>query len=108
MNSIERILEDSRGNCYKTTCACHSDDHNITIWFDKEDDDFMSLYFNVVGPHPYTWKGSSWRERIWHRIYGAARILFTGQITYQDAFLFRNKKHVEDFIAALKEGMGQE
>ena len=105
MNSIERINEESKYACYKTTCGCNSDDHTLTMWVDKDEGFCVTLYFNVIGCYPYTWDGSTWYERLWHRICGAIKILFTGQIVYQDAFTFRDTDHVKDFVEVLQKAV---
>lgn len=105
MNSIERLENDSKNAVYKTTCACHDDEHNITFWIDKDEDFGMSLYMNMIGPYPYCWNGSTWYQRLWYRIKGALQILFTGYIVYQGDFMFRDRQHIIDFISALEEGI---
>ena len=105
MNSVERLHKDSKSASYKTTCSCHDDRHDLTIWVDNDPDFGVNIFFNVIAPYPYTWDGCNIFIRAWHRICGAAKILFTGRIVYQDAFSFRSKAHINDFIAALNEGM---
>lgn len=105
MNSIERLHKDSKSASYKTTCSCHDDGHDLTIWVDNDPDFGVNIFFNVIAPYPYTWDGCNIFVRGWHRVRGAIQILCTGRIVYQDAFSFRSKAHINDFIAALNEGM---
>jgi hypothetical protein len=105
-NNIEQIRNDSQSAIYKTSCHCNDSEHDLTIWIDKPDDIFeTTIFFNVCGPYPYTWKGETWLKRLWKRIYWSLRILFTGHAVFQEAFIFRDKNHVQDFIDALQEAI---
>ena len=103
MNAIERITNDSKDAVFKTSCLCSSDEHDLTIWIDKDEGFATEIFFNVIGPYPYSWCEDNPLITFWHRIKGALRILFTGRIVYQECFMFRDKEHVQDFVNALQE-----
>jgi hypothetical protein len=41
---------------------------------------------------------------IWYRLKGAVRLLFTGRIELEEAFLFENEEQIDAFLNALNEG----
>jgi len=108
MNTIENCADTDWKDTayYRTSCDCGSNEHMLTVWMDKEDDwPTLTMYFQVYGPTPY--RPDKWWQRIWQRIVGAVTILFKGKIYYEEAFIFRGKDHVRDFIKALEVGLGK-
>jgi len=97
---------------FKTTCRCGSDNHSIIFsvdysgWSGKDikiEEPYYSLEFftKVRGPAP--WGNSNCWVDIWRRIKNAFIVLFKGEITYEEEFIFRHGAHVRDFINTIQE-----
>lgn len=104
MTQVEELNSDKNYIYYKTTCSCHGNDMTILLEHDEEID-ILTLYTKVTGPAPYYYKDDPWHKSLWNRIKCATKILFNGQIDYEEAFIFRGDKHIQDFITALQEGL---
>ncbi len=104
MNQIEELQSDKNYIYYKTTCSCQSHDMTLCLEHDKEIN-ILTLYTKVTGPAPYYYKNDPWHKSLWNRIKCASKILFNGEIDYQEEFIFRGEQHIQDFIQALQEGL---
>ena len=101
MNTIEKISS----TVFKTTCMCGETDHQLTIIFTNDEDQFYCLEFRLLAPVPYVFSGmnaNNWFEEIWERIKAAFHVLWFGRIECMEEFMFRDKEHLEDFIKLIQ------
>lgn len=91
---------------YRAACSCGSDEHDITLIL-EHDEDIPSM-INLVMHKDLAWCsywGGSWWQRLKRRIFGPARMLFTGYVEVEETFIFQGKEQIEEFISALNEGI---
>ncbi len=103
---VVKEMEGSDYVFYKITCACHSDDHNLSVEFeyDKETSGFMYINFNKTLAWCSAWGCTSWIQRVCKRVKASLRMLFTGYIDIEESFIIDGVDHIDSFIAALQEG----
>ena len=103
--NVMKTNEFERAVYYKTVCACGSDDHIATIEFEWDEELsrlYLTFYYKIVWSSH--WGEMNWFKRIWTRIKGATKILFTGYVELEEAFLISGEDHIDDLIEALNEG----
>ena len=94
---------------YKANCGCAGGcDVTIELAYDREIEDVtMSIWQKLVY---CSWWGIDpcarfyWFRDMWHRIKGAIKLLWTGRIRVEEAFLFSDPEQIDAFLAAMKEG----
>lgn len=103
--SIENIRYDDDFIWYKTTCSCGS--YDISFQFVHLGKGFKeySLSFGVASKYP-TWT-CKWYKDWWLRIITAIKILAGNNIEFEEEFIFKDKKHVREFIDAIEEGLAK-
>jgi hypothetical protein len=90
---------------YRAACSCGANVHDVTIEFEKEEDSpmiFLNFYKKIAwcshwGDH------QKYRQRLWKRITGSLRMLFTGYVELEESFIL-TEENIEPFIRALIEG----
>jgi len=92
---------------YRVACSCGSDEHDVTIEFEKDDKIPSMIFLNF---HKRLGWCSRWGtlnifERFWKRITGSFKMLFTGYIEVEESFIL-SEDNIDPFIEALKEGKG--
>ena len=103
-------LDDIHGDIwYKVECACGGDGHNLSILFEYNKDTPGWCYINFEKQLVWSsfWGSNKWYGNLWKRITGACKILFTGYIEVSESFILDGEKHIESFIAALREGQNK-
>lgn len=107
MTQVEEILNDPHSIIFKTSCECLDTDHDMTFFLEYEDDiKILSILFEVVGPAPYCFNWEQhWYIKVYNRIKLAIKVLTTGRITYQESFIFRGDKQINNLIGALRYGL---
>jgi len=89
---------------YRVMCDCKSPDHETTISIEYDKDiNMVSLsFYKDVCWCPY-WE-TKWYNKIWKRITGTLRMLFTGYIELEEEFLIQDDEHIKNIITALIDG----
>lgn len=90
----ECIYEHKDMVMYRTTCECNYTDHDITftILYEKDFDE-VKFYMETTLTKSYWIK--NWSNR-WKRIKSAFKLLFFGEISMSQEFIFRNDDHIHD------------
>ena|SRR3990172_463625 len=106
MTQVEEVSSDETSVIFKTSCSCYDNDHDLTFFLEYEDDiKMLSILYNVVGPAPYCfYSDKPWYVKAYNRIKLAIKVLTTGRITYQESFIFRGDKQINDLVSALLQG----
>ena len=90
---------------YRVACSCGSNDHDITIEFEKDQDIpsmiFLNFYKNIAWCSH--WGNLNIFERAWKRITCSLKMLFTGFVELEESFIL-SEDNIESFIKALIEG----
>lgn len=104
--NIMKIHEFEDSIYYKAECACNSDEHNVTIEFeiDQEMPDQISLNFYKNIAWCSHWGTLHWYESLWKRISCSLKMLFTGYVELEESFLLDEESNIDSFIEALQEG----
>jgi len=95
---------------YRANCGCLDPECgiNMELEYDKDIEDVtLSLYTDMVYCSWWCIKNNSkfyFFKDMYYRIKGALRILLTGRVKLEEAFLFSSAEQFDAFIAALKEG----
>ena len=92
---------------YRVACECGSDEHDVTIEFEKlpDIDDMIFLNFYKKIYWSSNWKSNdNWLRNIWFRIKGSLKILFLGYLELEGDFIIKGEEHIDSFTEALKEG----
>ena len=89
---------------YRVACSCGSDEHDVTLELEK-DSVFEDLTLTFYKKIYYTshWKPNFF-SRLWIRIKGVIKLLFTGYIELESDFILQGEEHIDSFIKALEEG----
>ncbi len=100
---------ENKGHYYRTTCACMSDEHDITFYVnaDKEAPHqvFLEVFIDVstLTDSWYYPRWNRWFFGLIKRVKYATRILFTGYIQTSTSFIFRDDEHINAFIETIQE-----
>ena len=94
---------------FKTTCACNSDDHTLSVIVEKGSDlpdspIQSSIYFKVSWRETFT--GNIF-QKIADRLKAVFNILFKGYLELDEEFLFRDDNHFKNFRDVLEEAINQ-
>ena len=90
---------------YRATCSCQSEKCPITLELeiDRTFGDITLKMWKKLAC--CTWWGTDgWFIEKWKRILWATRLLLTGYIEVEQAFIFDSEEHIDGFIQALTEG----
>lgn len=91
---------------YRVACSCGSDEHDLTIEFEKDskcpDMIFLNFYKDLAWSS--YWGDSNFFGRIWRRLKTSLRIFFIGYIEVEESFILQGEEHINSFIKALEEG----
>jgi len=91
---------------YRVACGCGSKNHDFELWLEydeKLNDITLMIEKTLYWKHHY--ELSPWYERIYKRLFAGLKLIFGGYLEMQADVLFMDKKHIEDFIEALQEGI---
>jgi hypothetical protein len=90
---------------YRAACSCGSNEHDVTIEFEKDEDIpsmiFLNFHKNIAWCSH--WGNLNWFERAWERIKCSLVMLFTGYVELQETFIL-SEDNIQPFIKALMEG----
>jgi len=91
---------------YRAACSCSSDEHDVTIEFEIQEDIPSMIFLNF---HKKLGWSSRWGNlnlfgRIWKRIKCSFLMLFTGYIEVEETFILQDEVNIDSFIEALIEG----
>jgi len=105
-----KVMEFNDAVYYRANCGCGSDECGLTLELEY-DEEIKDISLTIYEKLAYcSWFGVKILSKfyrfhdIWHRIKGATKLLFTGQIILEEAFLFRDSQQIDAFITALQEG----
>ena len=96
--NLEKVKETDDWIMWTTTCQCMSHNLVVEIEYDKEFDIAMFNFYHDVG---WSDREDNWFKGLWERIKASSKILFTGYLSLNESFMFRDKQHIEDFQKAL-------
>ena len=92
---------------YRAACSCGSNEHDVTIEFEWDEEFpsmlFLNFYKNIAWCSHWG-TNQNWFQRVWKRIKGSARMLFTGYIELEESFILQDEVNIDSFIEALQEG----
>jgi len=96
-------------NYYRATCSCGSADHNLDVNVElvtlEDKTKYLQLVFNTnVYVHD---EDEPWYRSIWWRIKAAFKILRSGWLEGNHDFIFRDERHINDFLDALQQGIDE-
>lgn len=100
---VMKMADFDTGVFYKVDCSCGDDDDITTIEIDC-DYGILSLNFYKKLEWSAYWGDRNFFERIWHRIKGSLKMLFTGYVYVEGSTIMQSNEHIDNFIAALEEG----
>jgi len=91
---------------YRAACSCGSNEHDITIEFEIDEDIPSMLFLNFHKNIAWCshWGNLNLFGRTWKRIKCSFKMLFTGYVELDESFIIQGEDDINDFIAALKEG----
>jgi len=93
---------------YRAACSCGSNEHDVTIEFEIDEDIPSMLFLNFHKNIAWCshWGNLNWFERVWKRIKCSFKMFFTGYVELEESFLIRGEDSIDSFIVALVEGKG--
>ena len=109
-NNIMKVAEFSDLIFYRAGCSCGDKqcDMTLELEYDPEINDIvLTIYKDLVYASWFGIRSDStlyWFRDKWKRIKGAVRLLFTGRISLEEAFLIKGGEQIDGFITALQEG----
>ena len=90
---------------YRAACDCGSDEHDVTIELERDEDIpsmiFLNFYKNIAWSSH--WGELNWFSQIWKRIKCSLKMLFTGYVVLEESFIL-SEDNIKPFIEALIEG----
>jgi len=90
---------------YRTMCDCGENDHDVSISFGYDESiNMIELYFYKELYYSSHWGSSRWYGKLWKKIKGATKLLFTGYIEVEESFLIRDLDQIDNIITAFIEG----
>lgn len=109
------------GQCiiYRLACDCGDPHCDLTMTFEKDEEEDTIYCFTLsfqhtlaydssrlpyYGTHWYNTLVNHW-NRLWFRIFGACRLLFTGRIETSSELIIHDELHIQSLIRALKEAI---
>jgi hypothetical protein len=90
---------------YRVVCSCGSDDHDITIEFEKDKEIPSMIFLNFYKKIGWCshWGNLNWFEGVWKRIKCSFLMLFTGYVELEESFTL-SEDNIDPFIEAFTEG----
>lgn len=100
-NRIMKLEENKNAVMFRAACDCTDQDCDMTLDLEV-DEDFLYLTLFKKLRWSSCWKCENIFQEIWLRISCAVKVLFTGYIEVEEAFLMRDKQ-IDDFVDAITE-----
>ncbi len=104
--NVMKTDEHKNSITFRVGCDCGSDDHDITIDFEKDEDEpsvYHLTFYKKVEWSCY-WGNYNWIKRQWKKVKPIFKIIFLGYMEMEENFRFRDEDHINSFIKALEEG----
>lgn len=91
---------------YRAACSCGSNEHDVTIEFEIDEDIPSMLFLNFHKKVAWcpSWSNLNLFQRIGSRIACSLEMIFTGYIELEESFIIQGEEDINSFIEALKEG----
>ena len=106
IKTVEKTGDFPSSTFYKTTCSCGDHDLTLEVEYDEKINLIsLNIYVDTEIGEFYKW--DNWYQMTWFRIKTIFKIIFGHELKFEAWFLFKGKEHIEDFITALREGMGK-
>lgn len=103
-------LETKDGVIYRANCGCSSTECGLVLELEY-DPEINDVSLNMYQKLFYcSWFGIDinsklfWLKDMWYRFKGAIKLIHTGRIELEEAFLLNDEKQIDDFVFALQEG----
>lgn len=90
----------------RVACSCGDSEHDLEVSVDFDKEYALTTIEFWVKVFAAEW-GDSWLSGLWWRIRTATKILFLGYHEAQTGFLFKNGEHIQGFISALNQAIGE-
>ena len=91
---------------YRAACSCGSNEHDVNIEFEIDEDIpsmlFLNFYKNIAWCS--SWGNLNLFQRIWKRISCSFKMFFTGYVELEESFILQGEDNIDHFIDALIEG----
>ena len=88
---------------YKVACSCGCSEHDITLEI-EHDWDMLSISMEQEMSWSSYWGLKNIFQRIWFRLIGALKMLFTGHIDVTSSIILQGEEHIQSFLNAVEEG----
>lgn len=88
---------------YKVACSCGCGEHDMTLEI-EHDWDMVTISLDQEMSWSSYWGVNNIFQRIWYRITGAWKMLFTGHIDVTGSVIFQGEEHIQGFLDAVEEG----
>lgn len=99
--NIEIYTDEDGVKCFRSTCICGDDNHDVTVYFDHN---LVELEFKMIIHDDYS---ENIFIRFLKRIVLAMKILFTGRHETYGEFIFKDPEHVKNFTESLEEAYSE-
>jgi len=104
----KRIMKMSEGDSYvfyRLSCSCGDSEDDIDLELSHDDDIFEMVNIDMYGDFKWCYCNDPFHVRMWKRITGSLRLLFTGHVEMHHGLIIQGEDHINDFIVALEEGL---
>jgi hypothetical protein len=100
-----KTLEFEDSIYYRVACSCASDEHDITIELERDEEIPSMIFLNFYKKIAWCshWGNLNIFGRAWKRIKCSFLMLFTGYVELEESFILSND-NIDSFIKALIEG----
>lgn len=109
-NRVMKLDEYDDAVFYRSSCSCGDPRCDVTLELEYNKDTNgidMVLYKDLIYASWFNVNSDDkfrWIKEKWLRVKAAIKILFTGKIEQEGAFLFKGIDHLVAFITAIQEG----
>lgn len=112
MSEYEVVKKADGWRIIRTSCDCLNDDHILDIEVEKDRDFGTTLIFNYelcskdlidMNFLPDESPIKKFIIRTWGKLKFICKIVFNRPITFEEAFIFRGKEHIDEICDYLKE-----
>lgn len=92
---------------YRASCDCGDPQCDLNLELEKDEDSEMIYltFYKKLHWSSYWGHNDKWYKNLLSRIKCSLKMLFTGNISVEECFIYHGKDQIKDFINALNEGM---